>query len=215
MLYLFSGDDTKSKIANYEKFLRSIPKSTEIFSFSKNNFDRIQLESLYSGSSLFSSLAVIIFENIFDHEETRDFLLNKLKFMGESSNSFIFLESKLNKSIVDAFKKLKGETNIFELPKEKKEKYDNWLVANAFMNKDKLNTWIHFRRAMDLGVGMEEIVGVIFWKLKDSLLRENFNKFSEQQLKDLITKLSYLLPEARKEGKDAESVFEQFLLEAL
>jgi len=148
--------------------------------------------------------------------ENRDFILEKLELMGNSTNSFIFLEGKLNKSILDVFRKIelkKIQLNIFELPKEKKEKYDNFLVANAFANKDKLNTWICFRQAMDVGVGMEEIIGVLFWKIKDMLIRKDFCKFTEIELKNSVSRLSYLLPEARKEGRDAESAFEQFLLE--
>ena len=214
MIYLFSGDDTKSKLVAYEKFLKSIPGSTEIYSISRNQFSPTQLESFYSGSSLFSSLSAIMFQNLLEYEETRDFILDKLKLMSESTNSFIFLESKLNKPILDAFKKSGSKINIFELSKEKKEKFDNFLVANAFEKKDKLNMCIHFRGAMDKGVVMEEIIGVLFWKIKDMILKKNFSKFSEEQLKNLISKLSYLLPEARKTGADAESVFEQFLLEA-
>ena len=214
MIYLFSGDDAKNKILNYEKFIKAIPRGTETFFINRNSFDPIQIESFYSGSSLFSVLSAVIFQNIFEYEETRDFVLDKLKLMGESNNSFIFLEGKLNKPILDAFKKARAELNIFELPKEKKEKYDNFLVANAFANKDKLNTWIYFRQAMDVGVSMEEIIGVLFWKIKNMILKKNFSKFSEEQLKTFVAKISYLLPEARKEGRDVESAFEQFLLEA-
>ena len=214
MLYLFTGDDTKNKALSYEKFMESIPSGTEIFSINRNDFDPIQIESFYSGASLFSALSAVVFKNIFDYEETRDFILDKLKQMSESANSFIFLEGKLNKPIFDAFKKARAETNVFELPKEKKEKYDNFLVANAFADKNKFNTWLYFRQAMDRGVAMEEITGVLFWKIKDSLLKKNFSKFSEQQLKNFVSKLSYLLPEARKAGLDADSAFEQFLLEA-
>ena len=88
------------------------------------------------------------------------------------------------------------------------------MIANAFTNKDKLNTWIYFRQSIDLGVSLEEINGVLFWKIKDMILKKNFNKFKDEQLKYFIEKLSYLLPEARKNGVDAESAFEQFLLEA-
>ena len=214
MLYLFSGDDAKNKIINYEKFIKSIPKGVEVFSISRNNFDRVQIESFYSGSSLFSSLSALVFQGIFEHEETRDFVLEKLILMGESQNYFIFLESKLSKPILDAFKKGRAEINVFELPKEKKEKFDNFLVANAFGSKDKLNTWIYFRQAIDLGVSLEEISGVLFWKIKDMILRKNFSKFKEDELKSFIAKLSYLLPEARKKGVDAESAFEEFILEA-
>lgn len=214
MLYLFSGDDSKNKILNYEKFIKSIPHSTETFFINRNDFNPVQIESFYSGASLFSALSAIVFQNILEYEETRDFVLEKLKLMGQSDNSFIFLERKLNKSILDAFKKARGELNVFELPKEKKEKFDNFLVANAFINKDKLNTWIYFRQAMEVGVGMEEIIGVLFWKIKDTIIKKDFRKFKEEQLKNFASRLSYLLPEARKVGRDAESAFEQFLLEA-
>lgn len=229
MLYLFSGDDAKNKLSNYEKFLKSlsvpslrwqetgISKEQEIFFINRNSFDQMQIESLYSGSSLFFTKSIVVFSNIFEYEETRDFILEKLKLMANSDNSFIFLEGKLNKPILDVFKKVEPkrvQLNIFELSKEKKEKFDNFLLANDFGDRNKLNLWIHFRQAMDKSVGMEELVGVLFWKIKDMIIKRNFSKFSEVELKDSASRLSYLLPEARKEGRDAESVFEQFLLEA-
>ena len=131
MLYLFSGDDTKNKLISYEKFIKSVPLDTDTFFINRN-----------SGASLFSALSRVVFQNIFEYEETRDFVLNKLELMGQSANSFIFLEGKLNKPTLDAFKKVHAEINLFELPKEKKEKFDNFLVANAFGQKDKLNLWI-------------------------------------------------------------------------
>ncbi len=216
MIYLFSGDDAKNKFASYNKFIKFLPASAERFSINRNVFDKMQVESLYSGSSLFFTKSAVIFSNIFEYEETRDFVLDKLKLMGESANFFIFLEGKLNKSILDAFDKIeqeKRELNIFELPKEKKEKFNNFLVANAFERKDKLNMWICFREAMDRGVGMEEIIGVLFWKIKDMVIKKDFRRFSLSELKDFASRLSYLLPQARKEGRNAEFAFEQFLLE--
>jgi len=221
MLYLFSGDYTKNKISGYEKFIKAIPKGVETFFVSRNDFDKTQIESLYSGSGLFFTKSAVIFSNIFEYEEKWDFILEKLGLMARSENLFIFLEDKLNKPILEAFRKFlpadrQGAPfmNIFELPKEKKEKFDNFLVANAFADKNKLNLWIYFREAMDRGVGMEELVGVLFWKIKDLILKKNFRKFSEKELKNFASKLSYLLPETRKTGRDAESAFERFLLEA-
>ena len=137
-----------------------------------------------------------------------------MELISESQNDFVFIESKLNKPILDAFRKARAELNIFELPKEKKEKYDNFILAYDFEKRDKLNLWIHFRQAMDKGVGMEELIGVLFWKAKDMILKKNFGKFKEEEINNFANKLSYLLPEARKEGIDAESAFEKFLLEA-
>lgn len=214
MIYLFAGDDVSNKRKAYENFMKSIPKETEILSINRNSFDSMQIESFYSGVGLFSQKSAIIFENICEHEETRDFVLEKLPLMGESSNDFIFLESKLNKSILDDFKKARAELNIFELPKEAKEKFNNFLLANALGDKDKLSLWVNYRLAIDKGVGMEELIGVLFWKAKDMILKKNFSKFTEEELKNFASKISYLLPEARKKGLDDESAFEQFLLES-
>src|SRR3989338_10501872 len=105
MIYLFTGDDAKNKRLVYEKFIKSLPVDMEIFSVNRNNFNQMQIESLYSGSSLFSIKSAVIFSNIFEYEETRDFILGKLDLIEQSGNSFIFLEGKLNKPILDTFKK--------------------------------------------------------------------------------------------------------------
>ena len=214
MLYLFSGDDAKKKNLSCEKFIKSLPKGVEAFFISKNVFDPAQIESFYSGASLFAARSAVVLERLLEYEEARDFILDKLKFMGESDSHFIFLEGKLSKPALDAFRKARAEINIFELPKDKKEKFDNFLLAGAFARKDKFHTWVYFREAIDKGVGMEELVGVLFWKIKDTLLKRDFTKFSKEQLKGFIARLSYLLPEARQRGLDAESAFEKFLLEA-
>jgi hypothetical protein len=214
MIYLFCGDDVKNKHESYEKSIKSISKNIEIFFIGKNDFNPMEVESFYSGSGLFFIKCMVVFTNVFEKEETLDFILEKLDLMNESTNDFIFLESKLNKPILDAFKKVRAEINIFEIPKEKKEKYNNFLLAYDFEKRDKLNLWIHFRQAIDVGVGMEELIGVLFWKVKDMVLKKDFRKFSEEELKNFGGKLAYLLPEARKKGIDTEAVFEQFLLEA-
>ena len=127
MIFLFAGDDTKNKHFAYEKFVKSMPVGTESFLVSRNDFDTVQVEIFYSGSSLFSEKSAMIFQNIFAYEETRNFILDKLKLMEESANFFIFLEGKLNKPILDAFKKalpadrqVVPAMNIFELPKKRK-----------------------------------------------------------------------------------------------
>lgn len=214
MIYLFAGDDARNKHIGYEKLIKSISADTETLFISRNDFDRTQIESLYSGSGLFSIKHAVIFSNVLEYEETREFILEKLPLLGESESTFIFIEGKLNKPILDTFKKARAELNIFELPKEKKEKFNNFLLANAFGDRDKLNLWIYYRQAVDLGVGLEELVGVLFWKMKDMLIKKNFSKFTEAELQELSSKISYILPSARTSGRDAEVVLEKFLLEA-
>ena len=155
----------------------------------------------------------MVFHDILADDEASAFLLPRLKDMAESENSFIFLEGKLNKPVLNAFKKARAELDVFEAPKEKKEKFNSFVIANAFAAKDKFNTWLYFRQAVDRGVALDELSGILFWKVKDMLLKRNFAKWREEELKNLAGRISYLLPEARKKGPEAESAMEQFLLE--
>ena len=214
MIYLFTGDDFKEKNLEYQKLLDSISEGTEVLQINKNDFDKNLFESLYSGKGLFFDKSIIIFRNILETENIKELILDKLNLISESSNDFIFLEGKLNKPILNSFNKFKAKIYEFELAKEKKEKFNNFLLANAFGNRDRLNLWIYFRMAIDKGVGMEELIGVLFWKAKDMLLKRNFSKFKEGELQAFSGRISGLLPEARHKGLDDESVFEHFLLEA-
>lgn len=214
MIYLFTGEDFKRKNIEYMKLLESISKNTDVLQINKNNFDQNLFESLYSGEGLFFKKSIIIFRNILETENLRELILDKLNILSEAPNDFFFIEDKLNKPFLNLFNKFKAKIYEFELPKEKKEKFNNFLLANAFGNRDRLNLWIYFRMAMDKGIGMEELIGVLFWKAKDMLLKRNFSKFKKEELQVFAGKISYLLPEARHKGLDDESAFEQFLLEA-
>ncbi len=213
MLYLFTGDDTKNKNLNYEKFIKSFPSAIPIFPINRNNFIKDQIESFYSGSSLFFLKCIVVFDGILDRQENSDFILSKLEKMSESPSVFIFKEHLLNKSILDIYKKHNSEMNIFLLPKEKKERFNSFLLANAFSDKDKLNLWIYFRQAVSFDVSPEELVGVLFWKIKDMIVKKDFRKFKEFELKNLASSLSLLLSESRIKGTDTQIALEQFLLE--
>jgi len=214
MIYLFTGDDADNRVRAYEKFIASIAPSTEKFFINKNDIGTFPLESFYSGAGLFFSKSVVVFRDVLSTETMRSIILPKLELMQESPNLFVFLEGKLLAPAMNAFKKVEADIKVFELPKQKKEKFDNFLLANAFSKKDKLHLWIYFRQAMDKGVGMEELVGVLFWKIKDMILRKNFGLFSKDELNSAAMRLAYILPEARKDGRDAETSLEKFLLEA-
>lgn len=213
MIYLFAGDDFKKKLANYENFSAKISKDAEFFSISNSNFGENIFESLLGGAGLFNSKKIIFFSNILEKEENTEAILNRLSQMADSDDSFIFLEGKLGKVVLDAFKKARAEINYFELPKEKKEKFNNFLLADALADRDKLKLWIYFRQAIDLGVSLEELVGVLSWKVKDMLLKKNFYKVKKEELQKTAFVLATILPKARGEGKDDEASLERYFLE--
>jgi hypothetical protein len=215
MLYLFCGDDTPKKLEALESFVKKNGKGAEPFSISPNNFDRAQIESLYSGGGLFFTKSLVIFSGGLEREEQREFILGRLKEMQLSESDFVIVENKLLKPVLEIFKKAKAEIFIFELAKERAEKFNSFLLANDFGAKDKLNLWIHFRQAIDRGVAMEELVGILFWKAKDMLTKNSTGRFSKAELENFAGKISYILPEARREGRDAEAALEKFLLDVV
>jgi DNA polymerase III delta subunit len=99
MIYLFTGDDIKNKRDSYENFLKSTQSGLETFFVNKNDFNATQIESFYSGAGLFFDKCVVVFYNILENENARDFILEKLQLINESKNIFIFLEGNLNKQI--------------------------------------------------------------------------------------------------------------------
>ena len=215
MIFLFSGEGAERKRLAYEKFVKTMPKAAEIFSIGKSDFNPLQIESFYSGPGLFFKTCAVVFSGILESAEAREFILSKLERMGESENYFIFLEGKLGKPVLDAFKKARAELNVFEKEEKGEERFNSFLLANALAQKDKLNLWIYFRQAIEAGVSLEELAGVLFWKAKDMILKRNLVKFKEEELQNFAGKLSYLLPEARRDSRDAEAALEQYLLEAI
>lgn len=213
MIYLFAGDDSENKIKNYEKFVDNLDKRAEFFSISRNNFDENIFETLMGGAGLFTQKNVIFFSNILEREDERETILKNLEKMSSSQNDFIFLEGKMAKGPLDAFKKVRAEVNYFELPKEKKERFNNFLLANALADRDKLRLWIYYRQAVDLGVSLEELTGVMFWKTKDMITKKNFGKFKIEELQKISFNLATLLPKSRGEAKDDEAMLEKYLLE--
>lgn len=213
MIYLFAGDDADKKIAGYEKLLKSIPKGTEVFKVARNNFDPMEIESFFSGAGLFFNKCAVVFSNILEREDERSFVLGRLDEFANSPNVFVFIESKLLKSQIDPFKKTGAEVNYYELPKIKHERYNNFLLANDLGGKDKKSLWLHYRQAADLGVGLEELVGVMFWKVKDMLSKNFLGKWKREELVKVGEKLAYLLPQARRRGQDSEIALEKFILE--
>lgn len=213
MIYIFHGNDADKRHDAYEKFLKSVSQSTEIFHVEKDKFDPSEMENFFSSSGLFFKKSIVICKDVFENEESAEFILGKINLIDLSLNDFVFIENKLNKNILQTFEKAGAVVKSFEA-KEKQEKFNNFLLANAFGNREKLSLWIHFHQALKKGASLEELAGVLFWKAKDMILSRSFGRFREDELKGFASKISCLLPEARKKGMDDEVVFEQFLLEA-
>ena len=112
MIYLFFGDDTQSKLSAYEKFIQTVSLDAEVFKFTHNDLSQADIENFFSGQGLFQRKSLVVFLDVLDREETREFILGKLSAMAESRNIFVFLERKVAKPVLDVFRK-SGAINRF------------------------------------------------------------------------------------------------------
>ena len=217
MLSLFYGND-------FEK--RKIAREREIFDFKKkfSNFeiliitdtkaDPFLIESLSFGGGLFDKKFLVLLEYTLENEEFCNFILPKLKILQESNNAFLFLERSLVKENLKNFIKIGAKIEEFSLPKT--EKKDNvFLVANAIEQRNKKNAWLLFNKLLKNGVAGEKILGILFWKIKDMIVKKKFRNFSEIELKQLSSKFTQAFHEGHRGGRKIEDGIEKIILESL
>lgn len=215
MIYLFFGNDTKLKRKTYLDFIKNIPEGVNIFDINKNNFDPTQFESLYSSNSLFFAKSIVVLNNLFENEEIKEIVFANLINLEKSVNDFIFLEGDLKKAELDAFKKVRAEINFFEKKEIKKQSFNTFLLANNLGDRDKLNIWINLQRAYREDIFVDAIVGILFWKVKDMILKKNFQNFSLEELQKIARELPFILSTSRLSSKDDQVSLEQFLIKIL
>src|SRR3989344_6587563 len=188
MLYLLHGTDINKKQKERIKILDLLSKkftNTEKVSFGDVVFDITNIESLISSQGLFGKRFLVSFDHVLENENIADVLLERLLRMSESENIFIFSENKILKEILKKFEKTGAEIQEFPLLK-KTEKENVFAIANALERKNKKEIWIIFNKLTNSGIPSEKILGILFWKTKDMMLRRNLSvggqKFSEAKL---------------------------------
>jgi len=207
MIYILSGNDTKKKNAYLKKLCNG---DLPIF-VSPTDVSKAMLFDYAQSTTLFGIHPTIVVENIIE-EEILDFSPEDLSSLKESQTTFVFIEDKL---LMPDVKKYKKYTTIEDFSSTtKKIIKKNFDIAEAFSRKDKIGTWILYRKAISLGAVPEEISGIIFWKIKTMLLYGT-KFFSPDELKNKSSELVSIYHRAHKGDCDFTIGLEQFILSSL
>lgn len=209
MIYILLGNDSKKKNAYLKKLVgENQPIFISNIEATKEKFFE------YAGSvSLFGFSPFIVVENILKDENIK-FSAKEILILKESKTIFIFLEEKLNTSILKEYKKSGIIEEFNNLIVKKTPKMNVFDIAQAFSHRDKIRTWILYREAVSLGVSPEEISGVIFWKIKTMLL-DGVKVFSTEELKNYSSNLVDLYHKSHRGECDFTIGLEQFILSSL
>ncbi len=164
-------------------------------------FDEIQTPSLFGDKKVF------ILRNIFENENIKKEVYDKLESLSNAPHDITILADKLlvaDKKVLD-----KIATIHESVEKEKKaESFNPFGLANAFASGDKKKTWIMFQEVAHHSDEMEPTHGMIWWKLKDMILK---NK-KDEGLKKMARELVSVYHESRLGGLGMSERLEKFFL---
>lgn len=209
MIYLLLGNDSKNK----NIYVKSITKNSEVVFITSDNFSLDLINRFSSSQSLFGDSPVIILEDILNNKEINitDDVLSTMK---ESDSVFIFLEDKILLKQENKYSKYaeieKFEQKIIKSP----PKINAFNIADYFAKKDKINTWISYREAIESGMSPEAISGILFWKIKTMILNKN-KFFTPDELKLQSSSLLSIYHKAHNGESDLSMSLEQFILSFL
>jgi DNA polymerase III delta subunit len=216
MIYLLHGTDIIKSRKKLHTLLDSMFAKKPDASFVRveaGEFDENQLQEFVGGQGLFTNKYIIVFDNLFADKNTKEVLLKSLKDISKSQNIFIFLEEKLNKTEFKKFEKYAEKIQEFggEIIKKDK-KFDIFSLANALGKRDKKGLWVLYQKAKLNNIADEQIHGILFWKIKDTILSSRHSSYSQDELKKLSSSLVSVYHDTRRGIHEMDNAMERFIL---
>lgn len=209
MIYILVGGDTNKK----NLYVKNLTKGCEVFFIPSSELSKDIIFNHSSSMSLFGSSPVVVTDGVFS-EKVFDFTADELSLLKESKTVFIFKEDKLTASDQKKYKKY-GVVEIFEEKKIKTiQKFNTFSITDSFANRDKVGTWILYRKGIEEGISAEAIAGILFWKIKTMIMGNSRNFTKEELIKQSSSIVSLYHKSHLGEG-DLVISLEQFILSSL
>ncbi|MDP3996293.1 MAG: hypothetical protein Q8P86_01190, partial [bacterium] len=180
---------------------------------------------------LFERKFIVYGNRIFENQEAKVFVMEKLKEIAVSENIFILLEGPVDAAALKKIEKAGGKVQKYGEKNEAKEKKD-FSLTEALGRRDKKTLWVLFQKEIMKGKEVEELHGLLFWQIKSMIVSLNsrsaveaemhpfvFQKsrafaknYSEDELKNLSSKLVSLYHDSRRGLHDFNTALERFIL---
>lgn len=190
MLYFLYGDKIKTR-KNLNKHLDSLVSKkpdAEVFRINKDNFSKGLVSELLSSQGLFSKKYIVVLDTLFEKTEIFDELKDFFDDFKKTEHIFLCIENKLPIKNFDFIKKYSEKVWEFEEKEEDKKVFNVFGLANYLGNKDKKNLWINYLKALNFGISGEEIVGVLFWQMKNIVIVKKTKSIGESKLSPFVYK---------------------------
>jgi DNA polymerase III delta subunit len=217
MIYLMYGTDTDSALKKAQATIASLQKKKPDASFIKvenNGQESLSLDEYIGGQGLFENKQLIFFDRVLENKKVAGDILDRLTDMQKSENIFIFLEGAPTKAILGKFEKRAEKITEYAKAKSeiKADKFDVFSLTNALGAGDKKQLWMLYLRAQETGSVPEQIHGLLFWKVKDMLVKKNTRAYDESTLKTMSGELVSLYHDSHRGLCDFSLALEAWVL---
>ncbi len=212
MLYFYTGTDRKKARAEMNAALKGVvKKDVRIVRITDANAPA-DLRAALSGAGMFADEQVVVCDGVLGNEEMRMEMLESLKSMRDSKDTFFVLEEKPDAATRKQIEKYAEDSKRFDSATAKKEN-NIFAIANALRRADKKTLWVSYQRQLADSAAPEAIHGVLFWAAKDMFMKSSGEQ--QNRAKKLIVELAELPHEARRRGEEMEYALERFVLSAV
>ena len=220
MIYFLYGeekDKTREKANNLIGTLQKKKPDAAFFKMTDENYSDSNLDEYIGGQGLFTDKYIVFLDNVFKNKEAKEGVIKKIKDIGKSGNIFIFLENKIDKITFSKIEKNAEKMQEFKNPASAKASarqanYNIFALADALGNRDKKKLWLLYLEAIKQDIAPEEINGILFWKIKDMIIKHNTRNFTIEELQKLSLQSVSMYHEAHRGIVDFTIVLEKFVL---
>ncbi len=214
MLYIFYGTDETISREKARELIGGLQKKApdaELVRVTDNNEDALNIDELINTQGLFKQNYIIFLDGVDD--VILGFSDIQLEAMKLSKNICVVLMGKLKIGDKRHLEKHTDKITEYSLERSKsKVEFNVFNIANALKSRNKQQLWTTLTEARITGIKGEAITGMMFWAVKDMLIKGQTNKYSKQELESLIIKIAELPHKARRDGVSVHNYLEKLSL---
>jgi hypothetical protein len=211
MLYFYSGTDKSKSRSAMHTAMEVLIKRGMVTMRITDASSVEDLSASLQGGGMFALERVVVLEAILENDAMRDIFMLILPTLKASADHFFLLEEKPDAATRKTLEKHATSSEKFESAKKSAPATTIFALANALRAGNKKALWVGYQRELQSGAAPEAIAGVLFWAVKDMLLKSRSEE-EKRRAQSLIKELTELPHDARRHGEDLEYALERFVL---
>lgn len=140
----------------------------------------------YIYPSLFEENIPVVYAKFMIEDNHKDISLDFIKKLAASPTTFFFEEISLLKETIKILEKSGAVIYLDKEKKEIKQKDNLFSIASSIVSENKKTSWLNYQKAIGEH-SIESILGILYWKVRDMMLKNPDNKFYRNFYKDLLS----------------------------